>query len=68
MLESLKKQHSDLIINYGLRNWSACLTAIDQLCGRWRGELDTFYRDLELRIQGYVINSPPADWSHIIVK
>jgi len=67
-LDQIKKQHSDLIINYGLRNWSDCLSAIEQLKGKWRGELDTFYKDLESRIQGFVISQPPADWTPIIIK
>lgn len=67
-LDATRKQHADLLINYNLRNWSACLTAIAELRGKWRGELDTFYQDLETRIQSLVIMPPPADWSPIIVK
>lgn len=67
-LESITKQHGDLLINYGLRNWSACLTAIKELKGLWRGELDTFYQDLEKRIQDFVTSSPPADWTPVILK
>jgi hypothetical protein len=67
-LEMTKKQHSDLLINYRLRAWSHCLTAIKLLRGKWLGELDTFYSDLEARIQGYVISQPPADWTPVIQK
>lgn len=67
-LDQTKKQHSDLMINYGLRNWSDCLTAINELKGKWRGELDSFYQDLESRIQGFVISKPPADWTPVIQK
>ena len=67
-LEQTTKQHADLIINYGLRNWSGCLTAIADLRGKWRGELDTFYQDLESRIHSYVLSPPPADWTPIIAK
>jgi hypothetical protein len=68
MLDAIKKQHSDLLINYSIKNWSDCLTALKNLKGKWRGELDTFYKDLESRINGYIINPPPANWSPIIVK
>lgn len=67
-LESTKNQHRDLMINYNLKNWSACLNAIKELQGKWLGELDTFYQDLENRVQGYVIMPPPEDWSPIIQK
>jgi hypothetical protein len=67
-LDQTRKQHTDLMINYGLRNWSGCLKAIDQLKGKWRGELDSFYQDLESRIQGFVISEPPTDWTPAIQK
>jgi hypothetical protein len=67
-LEITKKQHADLIINYRLRSWNNCLTAIKLLRGKWRGELDSFYADLENRIQDCVSNNPPANWSPIILK
>jgi hypothetical protein len=57
-----------LIINYGLRNWQACLTGIKELRGKWRGELDTFYQDLENRVTGHIISNPSPDWSPVIVK
>ena len=67
-LDQTRKQHLDLMINYGLRNWSDCLTAIQKLQGKWRGELDSFYQDLETRIHGFVISEPPADWTPVIQK
>ncbi len=68
VLDATKKQHQDLMINYRLKNWFACLTAIEQLRGKWQGELDTFYADLESRIQGYVIVPPSARWTPVILK
>lgn len=67
-IESTKKQHADLLINYRLRAWSNCLTAIALLRGKWRGELDSFYTDLENRIRDFVENEPPVDWSPVILK
>ncbi len=67
-LEATKQIHDHLLINYRGRDWNNCLLAIQQLTGKWRGELDTFYADLEARIQNYIKNPPPAEWSHIIQK
>lgn len=67
-LEEASTRHKHLIINYGLRNWSDCLEAIDKLMGKWCGELDSFYQDLRARIQGYIINPPPSDWTPVIIK
>jgi hypothetical protein len=68
LLVTTKKQHADLLINYRGRAWANCLTAIKELKGKWCGELDTFYNDLETRIMGFVINAPPPDWSPVITK
>ena len=40
-LAETKTQHQHLLINYRGRAWEKCLTAIDQLTGKWRGELDS---------------------------
>ena len=67
-LDAIKKQHADLLINFRLRAWTNCLTAIKLLRGKWCGELDTFYTDLENRIQNFAQNEPPLDWSPVIQK
>jgi hypothetical protein len=67
-LEQTTTQHQHLLINYRGRKWEHCMEAITQLRGKWRGELDTFYQDLETRIQGYIIVPPPAAWTPIIKK
>lgn len=63
-----KSQHDHLLINYRGRAWHDCLTGIEQLTGKWRGELDTFYADLRSRVDAYIKNPPPADWSPVILK
>ena len=67
-LPEIQVQHEHLIINYRLRNWQDCLKGIDQLTGKWRGELDTFYADLCSRVENYIKNPPDADWSPVILK
>lgn len=67
-LEDNKNQHQHLMINYRGRAWQDCLTAIDQLKGKWRGELDSFYDDLRDRVVGHLDAPPPADWSPVIQK
>lgn len=61
-------QHQHLLINYRGRAWNDCLIGIDQLMGKWRGELDTFYDDLRTRVQNNMSNSPGANWSPVIQK
>jgi hypothetical protein len=67
-LETTKAQHDHLIINYRGRAWPDCLTGIEQLRGKWSGELDSFYDELESRVTQYLKNDPGADWSPAILK
>lgn len=57
--------HDQLIKNYRKQHWEYCLQVIDELCGRWGGELDTFYDDLKNRINNYQENAPGEDWDGI---
>ena len=68
VLPETQFQHEHLIINYRLRNWQDCLKGIDQLIGKWRGELDSFYSDLGDRVRFYITNPPTADWTPVILK
>ena len=38
----LTELHVNLIDNYGQRNWNYCEQAIEQLMGKWGGDLDSF--------------------------
>jgi hypothetical protein len=67
-LVETKVQHDHLMINYRGRAWADCLTGITQLTGKWRGELDSFYADLRLRVENNIKNPPVAHWSPIIQK
>jgi hypothetical protein len=67
-LEANKHQHEHLLINYCGRAWADCLTGINQLKGKWCGELDTFYDDLSSRVKAHIKNPPDADWSPVILK
>ena len=67
-LLEVKAQHDHLLINYRGRKWNDCLIGISNLTGKWRGELDTFYHDLQIRTKNYIENPPPTEWSGIIVK
>jgi hypothetical protein len=67
-LDQLRTQHEHLLINYRNRSWNDCLIGISLLTGKWRGELDSFYNDLKSRVEIHIKDSPPVDWSPIILK
>ena len=67
-LGSLKEKHQELMARYRQRDWDFCLDAIEQLTGKFNGDLDTFYSTLLDRINQYKVTEPDDSWTGVIVK
>lgn len=67
-LEEFKSLHENLIKNYKLKNWKFCEDAFEHLYGKWRGDLDSFYTNLEQRVADYKANDPGSDWTGCVIK
>lgn len=52
-LAQWQELHEKLMENYVKQNWIYCEQAIEHLKGRWNGELDSFYQNLEVRIREF---------------
>jgi hypothetical protein len=66
--ETLKNLHADLIEYYAKKDWNYCEQAIEQLVGKWGGEVDSFYQDLQTRIDRLKTMTLPENWSPVIPK
>lgn len=66
--ENLKNLHANLIKNYAKKNWNYCEQAIEQLMGKWGGEVDSFYQDLQTRIDLLKTMTLSENWSPVIPK
>jgi hypothetical protein len=66
--ENLKALHADLIASYGQRRWNQCEQAIEQLVGKWGGEVDSFYKELQTRIDRLKTITLPDNWTPVIPK
>jgi hypothetical protein len=66
--DRLKELHANLIANYGQRNWNYCEQAIEQLQGRWGGDMDSFYAELKMRIDRLKTMTLDDAWSPVIPK
>ena len=66
--ENLKALHTTLIESYSARDWNKCDRAIEQLVGKWGGEVDSFYKEIQKRIELLKTLDLPADWSPIIPR
>lgn len=62
------KLHQDLIQHYHSAKWNVCVDAICLLRGRWGGELDSFYLNLQDRINKLSTAEIPLNWSGFINK
>lgn len=67
-VESMKALHENLILNYQDRDWKYCMDALEHLHGFWSGELDSFYQNLRDRVQPFLDNPPPDNWTPVIQK
>ena len=63
-----KDLHHNLMENYRQRDWNFCEQAIENLIGKFGGELDSFYTELQSRINNYKDNDPGQDWDPAIEK
>jgi hypothetical protein len=68
MTQSLTELHANLIHNYGQRNWNYCEQAIEQLMGKWGGEMDSFYIELLTRIEKLKSIMLDDSWTPVISK
>jgi hypothetical protein len=66
--ESKINLHANLLINYRKRDWNYCQQALEHLMGSWNKELDSFYEDIQNRINLYMENDPGENWDGIIEK
>lgn len=66
--ENLKELHANLIKNYGLRDWNYCEQAIEQLMGKWGGEMDSFYIELMTRIEKLKELDLGDTWTPVIAR
>jgi len=63
-----KKLHENLIHCYKNRNWNQCFDNIEQLMGKWGGELDSFYHELQNRIIHLQIQNLDGSWTSTLIK
>lgn len=62
-LADYEELHKNLIKNYRLQDWEFCHIAMKHLRGKFKGELDTFYDELELRIDILKTATIADDWT-----
>jgi hypothetical protein len=67
-VESLKELHANLIKNYKAKDWNYCEQALEQLAGKWSGELDSFYSELQARIDRFKTLDLDDTWTPVILK
>ena len=67
-LKQYADMHKALMINYRKQNWNFCEQAIDSLRGKFKGEMDSFYDILSLRIRDYKNGNTTPECDGILKK
>lgn len=67
-LESMRNLHENLLLNYRKRDWNYCTQALEYLKGFWNHELDTYYDNLQSRIDKEIELGDNEGWDWKINK
>jgi hypothetical protein len=67
-LEAHKNLHADLMQYYRKQQWDYCQRVIEELIGKWNGEVDSFYTNLAARINELKHGVLDSDWDGVILK
>lgn len=62
-VEQFRDLHAQMIRNYREGKWKFCEDALEHLMGRWNGEVDSFYKDLQARLPNLQTQSSAKDWT-----
>jgi len=67
-IDSLKELHANLMANYAKKDWNYCEQALEHLIGKWGGELDSFYAEMQTRIALLKTRDLDDSWTPVISK
>jgi hypothetical protein len=62
-VDQYRDLHQQLIKNYRAANWKFCEDALEHLVGRWNGEVDSFYKDLQARLPNLQAQPATQEWN-----
>lgn len=64
-LDAKVRMHHDMMHFYRTQQWKECRDILNFLRGSWNGEVDTFYNELELRLNSIENSSITAEWDGV---
>lgn len=65
-LDNQTRLHNTMLIEYRKGNWNYCQQALEHLKGKWRKNLDSFYDELDSRINKLSEQKLPDGWDGIV--
>lgn len=68
ILDTLRDHHSRMMDAYKTKNWHQVKSDIEGLKGCWGGQVDSFYEEIETRVNRYINDDPGEDWSPVLDK
>lgn len=67
LMENHLKLHNTMMLEYRAKNFSYCEQALEHLRGKWGGEIDSFYDELQNRINSLKTATLPDNWDGVVV-
>jgi hypothetical protein len=61
--DQFRDLHAQMIRNFRAGNWKFCEDALEHLMGRWNGEVDSFYKDLQTRLLDLQAQTLTQEWN-----
>ena len=68
LVESWQKLHEALIKNYQQRNLAYFQTLIEQLTDAWNSEMNSFYDEIQVRLDRLILENPGEEWTPVIER
>ena len=68
LVESWQRLHGALMKNYQQRNWAYCDTLIQQLTDAWNSEMNSFYDEIQVRLDRLILENPGEEWTPVIER
>jgi len=67
-IERNQHLHAKLVEAYKKKNFKLCQDLLEHLVGAFGGEVDSFYQELNQRVQNLLTEELFNDWSGVIVR
>lgn len=67
-LDQHQRLHADMISAYKNKDFVLCQDLLEHLVGSFNGEIDSFYTEMQIRVQQLLVEHTPNNWNGVVVR